>query len=159
TPAQLTRVDPARGETVHTGPWFLPDGRHFLYLRSSKNPETSGVYVGALDAKPEEQSLTRLLPAQQNPQFMRAAGSGAGYLVFMRDATLMAQPFASGRTALSGEAVRVAEQVGNAGAGADTYGYFWVSNANALVYRRSHAATGSIVWASRTGQETAALAI
>jgi eukaryotic-like serine/threonine-protein kinase len=158
TPTQLTRVDPARGETVHTGPWFLPDGRRFLYLRSSKNPENAGVYVAALDAKPEDQSLARLLPAQQNPQYMHAAGSGAGHLVFMRDGALMAQPFDPGRIALGGEAVRVADQVGTAAGGLGSYGFFWVSSANALVYRRNQSATGSIVWTSRTGQETAALA-
>ena len=147
-----------RGETVHTGPWFLPDGRRFLYLRSSKNPENAGVYVGALDAKPEDQSLTRLLPAQQNPQYIHAAGSGTGYLVFMRDGALMAQPFDPGRIALGGEPVRVADQVGTAAGGLGSYGFFWVSNANALVYRRNQSATASIVWTSRTGQETAALA-
>jgi Tol biopolymer transport system component len=159
TPTPLTRVDPARDETVHTGPWFLPDGRHFLYLRSSKSPENAGVYVGAIDAKPEEQPLNRLLPAQQNPQYMRAAGSSVGSLVFMRNGTLMAQPFDPGRTALGGEAVRLADQVGTAGGGLGSYGFFWVSNANTLVYRHNQSATASIVWTSRTGEETAALAI
>jgi hypothetical protein len=31
----LTALDKARGETAHLLPWFLPDGRHFLYLRAS----------------------------------------------------------------------------------------------------------------------------
>jgi hypothetical protein len=31
-----TTVDPSRGgETTHRYPWFLPDGRHFLYVRAS----------------------------------------------------------------------------------------------------------------------------
>ena len=70
----IIRVDTARGglvpvtvrdaasERTHIFPVFLPDGRHFLYSRmSSNNVSKTGVYVGSLDAKPEEQSLTPLI--------------------------------------------------------------------------------------------------
>jgi Tol biopolymer transport system component len=158
TPIPVTSVDPARNETAHSGPWFLPDGRHFLYLRTSKDSEHAGMYVGALDATPEEQSTTRLLTARQNAQYMHDARTGAGHLVFMRDGTLMAQPFDPARLALGGEAVRVAEEIGTGAGATDSYGYFWVSNAQALAYRRNQSATASIVWTSRTGQEMTSIA-
>src|SRR5262245_58700519 len=44
TPTQLTAVDPARKEVSHTGPWLLPGGRRFLYLRSSTEPGNAGLY-------------------------------------------------------------------------------------------------------------------
>ena len=59
----ITALDPSRKEEVHLLPSFLPDGRHFVYLRVSPGaPEASGAYVGTLDAKPEAQSTQRLMP-------------------------------------------------------------------------------------------------
>ena len=55
-PVQITAVDPARQEVHHIEPSFLPDGRHFLDTRYSADKEKSGVYVGSVDAKPEQQS-------------------------------------------------------------------------------------------------------
>jgi len=158
TPTPLTTVDPARKETAHTGPWFLPDGRRFLYLRSSSEPGNAGVFVGSLDAKPEAQPLMRLLAAQQNPQYAESGGVGAGHLFFMRDGTLMAQPFDPARLLLTGEAVRVADQVGVGAGGTSSYGFFWVSRTGAFAYRHGQAVTGSVAWVSRTGQETASIA-
>ena len=55
-PALLTTTE-GRNE-VHTFPSFLPDGRHFFYLRAPENP---GIYLGSLDVKPEQQSSRRIL--------------------------------------------------------------------------------------------------
>jgi serine/threonine protein kinase len=57
----LTTINPSRKEIVNVLPSFLPDGRHFLYLRASSISENSGVYVGSLNTKPEEQDFRRLL--------------------------------------------------------------------------------------------------
>ena len=56
----ITAVDPARKEEAHLLPTFLPDGRHFVYLRiSPSTPDAGGTYIGTLDVKPEEQSAQR----------------------------------------------------------------------------------------------------
>src|SRR5204862_5073115 len=57
----LTVLDPLHKETHHIGPTFLPDGKHFLYLRVSSVPEDSGISVGSVDADPQHQSAERLL--------------------------------------------------------------------------------------------------
>ena len=52
------RYHPSRKEGVDVlCPSFLPDCRHFLYLRTSNISETSGVYVGSVDTSPDEQAL------------------------------------------------------------------------------------------------------
>jgi len=38
----------ALGETAHTWPQLLPDGKHFLYERVSADPAKAGVYVGSI---------------------------------------------------------------------------------------------------------------
>ena len=55
----LTALNQSRGEIGHFFPRFLPDGRHFIYLRVSPGADVTGLYVGSLDVKPEEQDLTR----------------------------------------------------------------------------------------------------
>src|SRR5262249_13176071 len=48
---QLTTLDESRQETPHLFPFFLPDGRHFLYVALSRQKENNGIYVGSLDSK------------------------------------------------------------------------------------------------------------
>ena len=130
-PVPITAV--AKGETGHRWPQFLPDGRHFLYLRVSSDPKLMGIYVGSIDSQPEAQSLERVLATNREAYYAAAPGAGTGRVVFLREATLMAQPFDPVRRALSGEAVPIAEGVdSNALA---TYGLFSVSDSGTLVYR------------------------
>jgi Tol biopolymer transport system component len=138
----LTALDSARGERTHALPSLLPDGKHFLYFRQG-TAEVAGIYAGLLDAKPSEQSRKRIL----------AAAFGASYvdgkLLFMRDGTLMAQPFDAGKLELRGEPVPVAEHVGTTGA----IGIFSVSPAGVLAYRTGQSATAASqpTWYDRAG--------
>jgi hypothetical protein len=133
-PTPVTVLDVSRKERAHRQPQFLPDGRHFLYHRTSLNPEYTGIYVGSLDAKPEEQSLKPLLLSDR--QGVYAAPSvtgGTGRLLFLRDTTLFAQPFDPMRLELSGEAVPIADQVGSFAP--VNAGLFSISENGVLMYR------------------------
>ena len=44
-PDAQTTLDAAREETVHAWPQWLPDGRSFIYLALSRQPQQSGVYL------------------------------------------------------------------------------------------------------------------
>ncbi|HVH28601.1 MAG TPA: protein kinase, partial [Vicinamibacterales bacterium] len=130
----VTVLDPARKEEFHLLPTFLPDGRHFVYLRISPSaPEASGAYIGTLDAKPEEQSAERLLPYEVGLTYVGGTDSGPGRLLFLREGTLMAQPFDATRLALVGSPVPVAERVGSFRDG----GFFSASNNDVLLYRNA----------------------
>jgi Tol biopolymer transport system component len=83
-------------------PWFLPDGRHFLYFSLDTEPEKSGIYVAALDSNESR----RLLPELAN-----AVYAPPGYLLYLRGSTLMAQPFDTSQTRLNGQAVAIAEKI------------------------------------------------
>ena len=126
----ITAVNSQRGEAFHSSPIFLPDGRHFLYLLGG-SPEVNGIYVGSLDAKPEEQKRERLLATRFSVGYTPSQDSAGGRLFFMRDTTLMAQPFDAGRLQLTGEPIAVAEQLGTSG----FHGFFSVSPSGALAYR------------------------
>jgi eukaryotic-like serine/threonine-protein kinase len=127
----LTTLDPSRGEIQHVLPSFLPDGRHFIYVRKSSRPENSGVYVGSLDAGPQEQSSKMLLPTPYAAAYVPSSDSGFGRLLFVRAGTLMMQPFDTSRLELLGEPVTVAEQLGSY----REYSFFSASTNGVLVYR------------------------
>ena len=145
TPTLATTLDTKGGEQWHGYPFFLPDGRHFLY--AAAGDPTSGVYVGSLDSP----DRTRLLDSFANAQY------ASGFLVFPRAGTLMAQPFDATRLALSGEAMAVAEHVdftrGVPPTG--TLAAFVVSDTGVLVFEASR--TSRFVWFDRAGKQTGIL--
>ena len=105
-PAEVTAFDASRQEQFHQYPWFLPDGRRFLYTARSNQREKSGVYVGSLDSK----SAPQLLLAGGTPAVYAPARNGVkGHLLFLREGVLMAQVFDADRLELAGDPFRVAE--------------------------------------------------
>ena len=101
-PTPVTTLDEARQETAHQWPQFLPDGEHFLFF--ARGPaEQEGIYVGSLAS-----GATPSLLRRTNRM---ARYSAPGYLLFERSESLMAQPFDVERLALTGDPVRVADEV------------------------------------------------
>ena len=130
----------------HVFPSFLQDGRHFVYLRFSPDGNR-GIYVGALDATPEQQSTQRLLDTSLMPAYAPSLDPGAGHLLFVRDGTLWSQPFEARRFALAGEAVPIAERVGIFRLGAN----FSTSANGVLAYRGVATALSRLTWYDRAG--------
>jgi eukaryotic-like serine/threonine-protein kinase len=144
----VTVLDPSGSEVRHDFPLFLPDGRHFIYQRTSNKPGNSGIYVGSLDAKPEEQSSKRLLETALGGQYVSSSDPGTGQLLFLRDGTLMAQTFDTNRLELSGEPVAVAQHVGSF---LDS-GFFSVSTNGVLVYRTGSSGGSRLEWIDGQGK-------
>ena len=97
-----SKLDLARGENSHRWPYFLPDGKHFLFwARDSRGTLEHAIYVGTLGSLD-----ARLLVKSES-----MAVYVPGYLLLMRGQTLMAQPFDAGRLETSGSPVPVAEHV------------------------------------------------
>ncbi len=102
-PAELTH--PAEPGRSHRWPFFLPDGRHFLFVSydATHPKQESGVYVGALD--------TGEIKLVSKDIVSNAAYLEPGYLLYVREGKLMAQRFDVNKLALSGEAIPLAEAV------------------------------------------------
>jgi eukaryotic-like serine/threonine-protein kinase len=100
--APVTSLDPSRQQLGQGWPYFLPDGRHFLYSARSANSEDTGIYAGSLDSKETKLVLNANASALYSPP---------GYLLFVRAGTLLAQPFDANRLELKGDAIPVAEGV------------------------------------------------
>jgi Tol biopolymer transport system component len=119
----VTRLDTALGEIDHTLARLLPDGDHILYLVHSYRPEIQGVWITSARNPGERR---RLLPDNTLAEY------SAGYLLFIREGVLVAQPFDMRRLELSGEALPVTRQVG-----------FGPSSGNGCY---SSSVSGTLVW-------------
>ena len=147
TPVPLTVLDASRQERQHELPSFLPDGRHFLYLRVSKVPDDTGIYVGSLDAPPDHQNEKRLLATGYGVGYVPSSDRKAGHLLFLRDRTLMAQTFDPYKLEFVGDPSPVVDQVGSV----FETGNFSASG-TALVYRSPTARNTQLMWLDRRGK-------
>src|SRR5262249_34076922 len=97
---EVTHPDSPRA-LRHASPYFLPDGRHFLFYAQGVS-ETQGVYWGDLESK----DRVRLFDSDS-----AAVYSPSGYLLFIRQSTLFAQRFDAARRQLLGDPFSVAEEI------------------------------------------------
>ena len=143
-PAVAVKADPSRKEVAVGWPEFLPDGRHYLYMAMADRPEDSAYRVGTLDSND-----SRLLePAQTLITY-----APPGYLLFVRDQTLVAQRFDAQALAVTGEPVPLVEHVGTDAVG---LARFSVSREGTLAYRTDRSGD-LLVWVDTSGREVEAV--
>ena len=140
TPVIAVQRDPARKDSLVGWPEFLPDGRHFMFLAQNEKPDESTYRIGELDSdqsRPFSSGQTMLSYAPP------------GYLLFVRDQTLVAQPFDASAMKTTGDVVPLAEHIGTDGVGLAT---FSVSRDGTLAYRVGE--TGSrLVMVDHSGRD------
>jgi Tol biopolymer transport system component/predicted Ser/Thr protein kinase len=138
-----------QGELGHIRPGFLPDGRHFLYSTIAPRPGSGGpIYLGSLDSA-ERKLLLNATSAN--------ALYSQGNLLFLRDTTLVAQPFDARRLVLTGEASPIADQIRISGS-MQPYAYFSASENGALAYQMgAETANSQLLWFDRTGKQIGVL--
>ncbi|HTO93450.1 MAG TPA: hypothetical protein VMM80_03735, partial [Bacteroidota bacterium] len=137
TPSQATKLDASRIEQSHRWPWFLPDGKHFIYL--SRASAADIIYAASLDGK-EEKELFR-----KHSNVMYASGC----LLFMEQGALIAQPFDPGQLELKGLPATVAEDV-RYDPGYDR-GEFAASAHGELLFREGGSESAGLAWFDRSG--------
>jgi len=144
-PEPVTEMDAAARENSHRSPRFLPDGEHFLFVArvSGVSPgEMSGIRLGKLGDK-----ATRVVTRASSQ-----VSYGAGSLLFLRGASLMAQPFDATALELRGEPTTLVDSV-RAIQGA-VRGIFDVSETGLLGYMPGGEASGAeIGWHDLIGAQ------
>src|SRR5262249_1857218 len=120
-PATVIEEDASK-YSVYASPKFLPDGKHFLYVAGSADPALQGTYFASLEGK-------------ENRLLLRGgdrATYALGFLLYLRNSTLMAQTFDPERGQLKGDPHPVGERVlGSFGAG-----FFDASENGELIYQQ-----------------------
>jgi eukaryotic-like serine/threonine-protein kinase len=130
TPVPTTKFDP--NLISQHSPYFLPDGHHFLFSADGKS-EKSGIFLGALDGSVP----VRLTAEESHGVFLRS-----GWLLWIRQGSLVAQRLDLAKAALTGEPLTIADGV--ATVSVSSTGLIAYRSAGAIVQRR-------LVWMDRTG--------
>lgn len=148
TPEPASKFDASRFENSHRWPFFLPDGQHFLFWsRNSLGAVEQTLYAGKVGS----------LEATVVMKGISAGTYGSGYLLFLRDQTLLAQPFDPDSLKLSGTATPMAEHI--AINDATSVPEFSASNNGVLVYQTGEArGAWDLLWFDRSGQQLGVIA-
>ena len=147
TPARIATPDASRGETTNRWPFFLPDGRHFLYFGGdvagsvAASAEKNAIFAGALDSSEK----TYITKATGNLSYV-----SSGYLLFYRDRTVFAQSFDAANRKFSGDPVPVVTDVAYTPRISHTA--FSASPSVLLAQRGSGVSVSRLVWYDRRGQ-------
>ncbi len=144
----LTKADPAAMETGHGYPQFLPDGNRFLYFVASGDPSVQGVYASSLD-RPEERR--QILRTDVKAVYVPPRAAYPGYLLWMQEATLLAQRFDPDTLERQGDPASVAEDIVRNGFRAT----YWASDAGLLIYFSGTRPDlqRPVVWVGRDGKQ------
>ena len=151
-PTAITRRDESQKRMSRRFPQFLPDGSHLLwsdrYVDSARGEDQTGIYLGSLDGKKPR----RLLPDETKAVYTSGAGPDNGFILFVREGALMAQPFDIGRLELSGDLFPVADTVGRA---RNLGNYAFSASAEAAIVYRAGGADreAQLAWFDRQGKE------
>ncbi len=139
SPVPVVRADASRGEIRLNWPWFLPDGKRFLYYVRLRD-KSARIMFAEPGAGPRA-----LLSVASSAQFLEP-----GFLVFAREGALLAQAFDWRSGSLSSDPFSIAETVNYF----ETSGHasFAVSPVGTLAYQFS-ANANRLVRVDRSGRE------
>jgi eukaryotic-like serine/threonine-protein kinase len=127
-------------EFTNRNPFFLPDGKHFLFTARGGSGAVASVYAGSLDGGEPKQ----ILDAGSNVAF------SDGYVFYLREGTLTAQKFDLSALRFEGKPISIAANI-------DYYnprdvGFFSAGH-NVLVYRAAVAENRELTWLDGSGKE------
>jgi len=136
---QLTTLDPAKGELLHSSPFALPSGNGILFVVITGASRGAAHIEGLLDADRQR----RLIIEQGNSPIY----SRSGHLVFFRDTSLLAVPFDVDRLQVRGTPVRAIDAVRINAIGSAVVS---ISDNGSMMYMGGTSAN-RLVWVSRLG--------
>jgi eukaryotic-like serine/threonine-protein kinase len=137
-PTVVIEPDPSRGETRVNWPWFLPDGKRFLFNARLRD--------GGGNLMLAEPGKTPLMIA---PMSSAVQYSDPGYLVFSREGALLGQRFDDKRGRLEGEPFSIAAHVAYFFSSGQAS--FAASPSGTLAFQ-SHQDVSRLSWIDRAGR-------
>ena len=139
TPVLVTKVQPK--EEAHRWPYFLPDGRHFVFLADAPTTENHHIRLGSLDSQDTQILFSAVT---------RIVYSPPGYLLYVSQGALVAQAFDAAKLKTAGEPLTIAEHVTQVG---DNHEFdFSVSDNGVLAYQTG-SSVSQLAWFDRTGKK------
>jgi eukaryotic-like serine/threonine-protein kinase len=147
-PKTAASLDAKLGQTGHRFPWFLPDGKHFLFASLPAKGLKYDIFVGSID----DGSAQPLMESESAPVY-----ADPGYLLFARKDVLVAQPFDPGTHQLSGEPLAIGDAPSSTGGQYSSGRAVTVSNTGTIAYLGDTLPNTKFVWFDRAGKQTGTL--
>jgi hypothetical protein len=142
-PTPVTTLDAVAKEERHVYPWFLPDGRHVLFLALAVGQTRGIIWATSID----NPARTRIVESSG------AVAYADGWLLSTTDTprSLIVQQFDPERLTLRGTPQPVRDQL----PGPNTAGFrgFAVSSSGVLVVDRPTTKLSQLVWKDRSGKD------
>ena len=132
------------GNDRRSWPWFLPDGRHFLYLIDDTLATPTDnllLKAGSLDSD-FDRTYIRV--------DSRVEYADPGYLVYVKDGVLLAHPFDAERLSFTGNPVEIDQNISIWDWGAN----FSLARDGTLAYQKGSGSEdmGRLLWIDRSGE-------
>ena len=152
----IYRVPAAGGEPVkvtellareesHRWPYFLSDGKHFVFLGDAERAEDHFLRIGSLEGGE---------PADLVHAVTNATVAPSGHVLYVRAGSLLAQPLNPDTLRLEGDPIALAHDVVQDGF--PHHFAFSVSSAGVLVYRSANL-DSELTWVDRAGEPLGAI--
>jgi eukaryotic-like serine/threonine-protein kinase len=143
TPTPLQGVDVGQFGSF---PTFLPDGRHYFFLRQDLVTRIRTLRLGSIDSTEVKEVLQTTASAVY---------AEPGYLLFRRESALVAQPFDAATLTLSGTPVPVRD---NIGFNPITYQVLASASADGVLITLPATRANQLAWFDRDGRRTGVVA-
>jgi Tol biopolymer transport system component len=131
---------PESKDITHRNPYFLSDGKRFLFTERERGDTVGRLMVGSTDGAPPREVLGEASKAQVSD----------GHLLFVRNYSLLAQRFDEQTLALSGPILPVADDVDYWNL--QDSGNFTATPAGLLAFRRQVIDEPNLAWFDRDGR-------
>ncbi len=134
----LTTIDTATGETAHSWPSFLSDGRHVIFLVTASQPSRAGIWLASIDGSTPPK---RLVAADSQALIVDRL------LLYLGDLTLLAQPLHPDTLEPSGRPAIVGVPAGRGPIGQ----LFATASSDVLIYGGPGSSFRELRWLRRDG--------
>ncbi|HEX6650677.1 MAG TPA: protein kinase [Pyrinomonadaceae bacterium] len=138
-PVLATKLSPK--EEAHRWPYFLPDGRHFVFLGDAETTEDHHIRLGSLDSQESEVLLNAI---------SRIVYAAPGYLLYVTQGALVAREFDANTRKLTGDPITIAEHIAEVGGNHEFD--FSVSEDGVLAYQTGDP-NSQLTWFDRSGKK------
>jgi eukaryotic-like serine/threonine-protein kinase len=150
-PVPATVLDIGRGDARHNFPQFLPDGRHFIFFAHSTDPQRSGPHIGSLDDPARIEAIPQLRGNAFQAVYAPSGNSQDGHLIYVRDRSLIAQPFNTRTLRLEGEPQLVLSRDSSSVASSPGFLNLTASSTGTLLDGGSQRVNNELIWRKRDG--------
>ena len=142
-----TLVDTTTVGLTYSWPWFLPDGKHFLFTTPVR--QDSGSTASAARLKLGNIDSTNSIALYDVTSADRIEYSNEGYVLYVEQDNLMGLPFDADKLEVTGEPKPIAMNIGTAG---NTYAFSVSDNGTLLYQSGNRSSVSELVWVDRTGK-------